>query len=64
MDLYRSRVHLYESAYPASRIYLRPALLIRHLLEVAWFGMMQLFGRDSRLATRVEMLKGIFYGYH
>lgn len=64
LDLYRSRVHLYENAYPASRIYLRPVLFIRHLLEVAWFGMMRLFKKDSRLKARVEMLKGVFYDYH
>ena len=63
LDLYRSRVHLYENAYPASRFYLRPVLLIRHLLEVAWFGMMRLFKKDNLLTTRIAMLKGVFYGY-
>jgi GT2 family glycosyltransferase len=63
LDLYRSRLHLYERAYPISRIYLRPLLFIRHLAEVAWFGIIRPFKRDQRLATRFEMLKGVFYGY-
>src|SRR5205823_4850464 len=37
LDLYRSRVHLYENFYPASRLYLRPLLFVRHLVELAWF---------------------------
>ena len=63
LDLYRSRVHLYEQTYPSSRFYLRPMLFIRHLAEIAWLGIMRLFGSDNRLTTRIEMLKGAFYGY-
>jgi GT2 family glycosyltransferase len=63
LDLYRSRIHLYENAYPASRFYLRPLLFVRHLAEVVWFGIVRLFHKDDRLATRVEMLKGVLHGY-
>ena len=62
-DLYRSRIHLYENAYPASRFYLRPLLFLRHLAEVVWFGIVRLFGRDDRLAMRVDMLKGALHRY-
>lgn len=64
LDLYRSRVHLYERFYPASRFYLRPLLFVRHLLELAWFGVVALFKNEPRLQTRVEMLKGVLKGYH
>ncbi len=64
LDLYRSRVHLYENAYPASRLYLRPLLFVRHLAEVVWFGLAGLFKKDARLGTRLEMLKGVLQGYH
>jgi N-acetylglucosaminyl-diphospho-decaprenol L-rhamnosyltransferase len=63
LDLYRSRVHLYENAYPASRFYLRPLLFLRHLAEVIWFGVVRLFRKDDRFATRLEMLKGALHGY-
>jgi len=64
IDLYRSRVHLYEDVYPRSRLYLRPLLLARHLLEFAWFALISLFKKDSRLNTRVELLKGVLHGYN
>ncbi|MEN3369405.1 MAG: N-acetylglucosaminyl-diphospho-decaprenol L-rhamnosyltransferase [Verrucomicrobiota bacterium] len=64
LDLYRSRVHLYERFYPASRFYLRPLLFVRHVLELAWFGLVALFKNEPRLRTRVEMLKGVLKGYH
>ncbi len=64
LDLYRSRVHLYENAYPMSRIYLRPLLFVRHLLELFWFALTGLFRRDSRLNTRIELLKGALHGYN
>jgi N-acetylglucosaminyl-diphospho-decaprenol L-rhamnosyltransferase len=64
LDLYRARVHLYEGAYPASRLYLRPLLFVRHLAEVLWFGALGFFQKDARLQTRIEMLKGALHGYH
>ncbi len=63
LDLYRSRVHLYECAFPLSRFYLRPLLFLRHLAEVLWFVTIAPFKRDERLATRIAMLKGALYGY-
>jgi N-acetylglucosaminyl-diphospho-decaprenol L-rhamnosyltransferase len=63
-DLYRARLRLYERAYPRSRSYLRPLLLIRHALEVMWFALIAPFKKDSRLRTRVELLKGVWKGYH
>jgi GT2 family glycosyltransferase len=63
LDLYRSRLHLYENAYPSSRFYLRPLLFARHLAEVAWFSLLRLFRKDDRLPLRVEMLKGVLHGY-
>jgi GT2 family glycosyltransferase len=64
MDLYRSRVHLYEKMFPASRLYLRPLLFVRHLLELAWFAAIAPFKKDSRLITRLKMLKGALRGYN
>ena len=63
LDLYRSRVRLYENFYPTSRLYLRPLLFVRHALEVAWFAAVALFKNEPRLQTRVEMLKGVLKGY-
>jgi len=63
LDLYRSRLHLYENFYPTSRIYLRPILLVRHLFELAWFAMVALFKNEPRLQTRIEMVKGVLKGY-
>jgi len=64
LDLYRARVHLYERAFPLSRLYLRPLLFLRHLFEIIWFSITGLFRRrDERLAIRVAMLKGVFHGY-
>jgi GT2 family glycosyltransferase len=63
LDLYRSRVHLYEQFYPASRFYLRPLLFVRHLFELAWFAMVALFKNEPRLQTRIEMVKGVLKGY-
>lgn len=63
LDLYRARIHLYEQAFPLSRLYLRPMLFVRHLFEIIWFSITGLFRRDGRLATRVAMLKGVFHGY-
>lgn len=63
LDLYRSRVHLYEHFHPSSRFYLRPLLFIRHALELAWFALVALFKNEPRLHTRVEMLKGVLKGY-
>jgi GT2 family glycosyltransferase len=64
LDLYRSRVHLYENAYPASRFYLRPLLLIRHLIELIWFSVIGIFKKDIRQKTRRELLKGVLHGYN
>jgi N-acetylglucosaminyl-diphospho-decaprenol L-rhamnosyltransferase len=64
MDLYRSRVHLYEKMFPASRLYLRPLLFVRHLLELAWFAVIAPFKKDARLVTRLKMLKGALRGYN
>ena len=63
LDLYRSRVHLYENFHPSSRLYLRPLLFVRHALELAWFAAVALFKNEPRLQTRVEMLKGVLKGY-
>jgi N-acetylglucosaminyl-diphospho-decaprenol L-rhamnosyltransferase len=63
LDLYRSRVHLYEQFYPASRIYLRPLLFVRHLFELAWFAVVALWKNEPRLQTRIEMVKGVLKGY-
>jgi N-acetylglucosaminyl-diphospho-decaprenol L-rhamnosyltransferase len=64
LDLYRSRVHLYERFQPASGYYLRPLLFVRHLFEVAWFALVALFKKEPRLRLRLEMLKGVLKGYH
>lgn len=64
LDLYRARLHVYETQFPMSRLYLRPLLFVRHALELAWFGAQRLAGRDDpRLASRVRMLKGVWRGY-
>lgn len=63
LDLYRSRVHLYEQFYPVSRVYLRPLLFVRHLFELAWFALVALFKNEPRLQTRLEMVKGVLKGY-
>jgi GT2 family glycosyltransferase len=63
LDLYRSRVHLYENFYPGSRLYLRPLLFVRHLFEVAWFAVVALGKNEPRLRTRIEMVKGVLKGY-
>jgi GT2 family glycosyltransferase len=63
VDLYRSRLHLYEQFYPASRIYLRPLLFVRHLFELAWFALVALFKNEPRLQMRIEMVKGVLKGY-
>ena len=63
LDLYRSRVHLYEHFHPSSRLYLRPLLFVRHALELAWFAPVALFKNEPRLPMRIEMLKGVLKGY-
>lgn len=63
LDLYRSRLHLYEHFHPVSRFYLRPLLFVRHALELAWFAPVALFKNEPRFRTRVEMLKGVLKGY-
>lgn len=63
LDLYRSRVHLYEHFHPLSRFYLRPLLFVRHALELAFFAPVALFKNEPRFRTRVEMLKGVLKGY-
>jgi GT2 family glycosyltransferase len=63
LDLYRSRLHLYEQFYPASRFYLRPILFVRHLVELGWFALVALFKNEPRLQTRIEMVKGVLKGY-
>jgi N-acetylglucosaminyl-diphospho-decaprenol L-rhamnosyltransferase len=63
LDLYRSRLHLYENFYPASRYYLRPLLFVRHLFELAWFALVALFKNEPRLPMRIEMVKGVLKGY-
>jgi N-acetylglucosaminyl-diphospho-decaprenol L-rhamnosyltransferase len=63
-DLYRARLRLYERAYPRSRFYLRPLLLVRHALELAWFALIAPFKKDARLNSRVQLLKGVWKGYH
>jgi GT2 family glycosyltransferase len=64
IDLYRSRVHLYENVYPTSRLYLRPLLFVRHLAELVWFALVAPFKKDARLIARLEMLKGALKGYN
>ena len=64
LDLYRSRVHLYEKLQPASPFYLRPLLFVRHVFELGWFGLVALFKKEPRLKLRLEMLKGVLKGYH
>jgi len=64
LDLYRARLRLYERTYPRSRFYLRPLLFIRHTLELIWFALMAPFKKDARLRARLEMLKGVWKGYH
>jgi N-acetylglucosaminyl-diphospho-decaprenol L-rhamnosyltransferase len=64
LDLYRSRLHLYERFQPSSRYYLRTLLFVRHLFEVAWFALVALFKKEPRLQLRLEMLKGVLKGYH
>ena len=63
LDLYRSRLHLYECFYPASRFYLRPLLFVRHLFELGWFALVALFKNEPRLTMRIEMVKGVLKGY-
>jgi GT2 family glycosyltransferase len=63
LDLYRSRVHLYENFYPSSRLYLRPLLFVRHLFELAWLAVVALWKNEPRLQTRIEMVKGVLKGY-
>lgn len=63
LDLYRSRLHLYEQFYPISRLYLRPLLFVRHLFELVWFAVVALFKNEPRLQTRIEMVKGVLRGY-
>jgi GT2 family glycosyltransferase len=63
LDLYRSRVHLYENFYPSSRLYLRPLLFVRHLFELTWFAVVALWKNEPRLQTRIEMVKGVLKGY-
>lgn len=63
LDLYRSRLHLYEQFFPTSRVYLRPLLFLRHLLELAWFAVVALWKNEPRLQTRIEMVKGVLKGY-
>jgi N-acetylglucosaminyl-diphospho-decaprenol L-rhamnosyltransferase len=63
LDLYRSRLHLYEQFYPASRFYLRPILFLRHLFELAFLAVVALFKNEPRLQTRMEMVKGVLKGY-
>lgn len=63
LDLYRSRLHLYESFYPTSRFYLRPLLFVRHLFELGWFALVALFKNEPRLPMRIEMVKGVLKGY-
>ena len=62
-DLYRARLRLYERAYPRSRHYLRPTLLVRHALELIWFALIAPFKKDGRLRSRLELLKGVWKGY-
>lgn len=64
LDLYRARVHLYEHAYPASRLYLRPVLFIRHALEFLWFAAAWPLKRDSsQVRLRARMLRTALSGY-
>ena len=63
LDLYRSRLHLYENFYPTSRFYLRPVLFVRHLIELGWFALVALFKNEPRLPMRIEMVKGVLKGY-
>jgi N-acetylglucosaminyl-diphospho-decaprenol L-rhamnosyltransferase len=64
LDLYRARLHLYETTYPASRFYLRPMLFVRHFAELVWFALIALIRKDARLRTRVILLKGVWHGYN
>jgi len=64
LDLYRARLHLYETTYPASRFYLRPVLFVRHVVELIWFALIAPAKKDARLTTRVRLLKGVWHGYN
>jgi GT2 family glycosyltransferase len=64
LDLYRARLHLYETTYPASRFYLRPMLFVRHAAELVWFALIAPIKKDARLTTRVRLLKGVWHGYN
>jgi N-acetylglucosaminyl-diphospho-decaprenol L-rhamnosyltransferase len=64
LDLYRARLHLYETTSRASRFYLRPILFVRHLAELIWFGLLAPVKKDPRLTTRVRLLKGVWHGYN
>lgn len=64
LDLYRARVHLYEREYPRSRVYLRPLLFARHLLELFWFAVTWPLKRNtSQLRLRFRMLSTVWSGY-
>lgn len=60
LDLYRARLHLYEREYPRSRLYLRPLLFIRHLVEFLWFAATR---NTSKLELRRRMLRTVWSGY-
>jgi GT2 family glycosyltransferase len=63
LDLYRSRLYLYEHFHPSSRFYLRPLLFVRHAVELSWFALVALWKNEPRLQTRIEMVKGVLKGY-
>ena len=64
LDLYRARLHLYETTHPVSRFYLRPMLFARHVAELIWFGLIAPIKKDARLTTRVKLVKGVWHGYN
>lgn len=64
LDLYRARVHLYEHEYPRSRLYLRPLLFIRHLLELLWFVLTWPVKRNTpQVRVRRRMVRTVWSGY-
>lgn len=63
-DLYRSKLMLYETHRPWSRLYLRPLLCLRHVLEAA-VACLRPGTKDSHLAPsfRLKLAGGALWGY-
>lgn len=66
IDLYRAKLHLYETFDPDCRSYLRWLLWCRHLLEALYFTLSKLGfdnGAGAKLSLRMTMLRTVFNGY-